>query len=133
VPLEGVKRFFHLRDQNEFSIMLSYAEVLIGINARHYIHLIEDKLEQHSAKWLCMDFHDSETICERLRQEARFNIARGLLKIHIAEAISNSSTGSNHIQPASMSLSVFDFNPCLISSEYPEHIRIPKPHSIFRI
>jgi hypothetical protein len=117
VPLQGVKRHFHLQDQNEFSIMVSYGEVLIGINAHNYIHLVENELEKHCAKWLCIDFHDNKNICERLRQEARFNIARGLLKIGIAESISNSSTGASHIQPATMRLSIFDFNPCLISSE----------------
>ena len=119
-PLQGVKRHFHLQDQKEFSIMLSYGEVLVGINAHNYIHIVEHELEQHCAKWLCIDFHDIETICERLRQEAKFNVARGLLKIRIAASISKIATGSNHLQPGSMSLSVFDFNPYVFSSEFLE-------------
>jgi hypothetical protein len=122
VPLQGVKRHFHLKDQNEFSIILSYAEVLIGINARAYMHLVEKKLEEYCGMWQCIDFFDDEIVCERLRQEAKFNIARGLLKILIAESISSSSTGANHIQPATMKLSVFDFNPCFISSELPVEV-----------
>jgi hypothetical protein len=105
--------------------MLSYAEVLIGVNTHEYIHLVENELEQHAAKWQAIDFHDNEIICERLQQQARFNIARGLLKIRIAAAISNASTGTSHIQPAAMMLSVFDFNPCIISSEIPDQVEVP--------
>lgn len=101
--------------------MLSHAEVLIGINAREYIHLVENELEQHSAKWQAIDFHKNEIICERLRQQARFNVARGLLKIGIAAAISNFSTGTSHLQPAAMKPSVFDWDPCIFSSEIPEY------------
>jgi hypothetical protein len=120
ISLQGAKRYFHLQDQNEFSIMLSYAEVLIGINAHEYMHLVENKLEQHSAKWQAIEFHKNEIVNERLRQQARFNVARGLLKIGIAAAISNSCTGASHLQPAAMKLSVFDWNPCIFSSEIPD-------------
>jgi hypothetical protein len=120
IPLQGVKRHFHLQDHKEFSIMMSYSEVLIGINAYNYLHLVESELELHSKKWVDVDFHDDEIICERLRQQAKFNIARGLLKIRLAAFISNASTGASHIQPAAMLLSPFDFNPCLISSEFPD-------------
>jgi hypothetical protein len=122
IPILGVKRHFHLQDQNEFSIVLSYAEVLVGINAYEYIHLVENELENHARKWLDIEFHENEIVCERLRQQARFNIARGLLKILIAKSISDEDTGANHIQPASMRLSVYDFNPSFSSSKYLDQV-----------
>ena len=118
ISLQGIKnhRHFHLRDHDCFSIMLTYGEILIGINARQYLYLVSDELDKQSVKWLCMEFDQSPNVNRRIQEEAKFNYARGLLKIRLAEIIS-SLPSSTHIQPASMEPSIFDFNPCLIAGQ----------------